>query len=90
MMEDSSTDFGTIDTSPTGLLHLLLAEFGLTCSNDWFMLPYPLAINNLCEIKGIVVKDVFGEYTFSSHPAKSRSEQWQRWAMFHHAVLNAW
>ena len=63
MMEESVTDFGRIDTTPTGLLHVLLAEFGLTCSNDWFMLPYLLSINTVCEIKGILVKDVFGEYT---------------------------
>ena len=88
MMEDSQTDFGKIDTSPTGLLHLLFAEFGLTCSNDWFMLPYPLSINNLCEIKGIVVTDVFGENIFI-HPANRATEtNWQRWAMFHHAVIN--
>lgn len=88
MMEDSQTDFGKIDTSPTGLLHLLFAEFGLTCSNDWFNLPYPLSINNLCEIKGIVVTDVFGENIFI-HPANRATEtNWQRWAMFHHAVLN--
>ena len=40
-MEESQTDFGKIDTSATGLLHLLLAEFGLIYSNDWFMLPHP-------------------------------------------------
>ena len=60
MMEESVTDFGRIDTTPTGLLHLLLAEFGLTCSNDWFILPYQLDVNTLCEIKGILTKDVFG------------------------------
>jgi hypothetical protein len=88
MMEESLTDFGKIDTSPTGLLHLLLAEFGLTCSNDWFMLPYQLAINTLCEIKGILVKDVFGEYTLIRPAGKGAESQWQRWAMFHHTDIN--
>jgi len=84
MMEESVTDFGRIDTSPTGLLHLLLAEFGLTCSNDWFMLPYQLDINTLCEMKGILVKDVFGEYTLVRAAGKGPESQWHRWAMFHH------
>lgn len=35
------SNFGKIETSTTGLLHLLLAEFGLIYSNDWFMLPHP-------------------------------------------------
>jgi hypothetical protein len=88
MMEEGVTDFGKIDTTPTGLLHLLLAEFGLTCSNDWFMLPYQLPINTVCEIKGILVKDVFGEYTIV-RPAGSGSEnQWQRWTMFDHTDIN--
>lgn len=84
MMEESVTDFGRIDTTPTGLLHLLLAEFGLTCSNDWFMLPYQLDVNTLCEMKGILVKDVFGEYTLVRPAGKGAESQWHRWTMFHH------
>jgi hypothetical protein len=86
MMEERVTDFGKIDTTPTGLLHLLLAEFGLTCSNDWFMLPYQLSINTFCEIKGILVKDVFGEYTLVRPAGSGTENQWQRWAMFHHTM----
>jgi hypothetical protein len=88
MMEDSVTDFGKIDTTPTGLLHLLLAEFGLTCSNDWFMLPYQLNMNTVCEVKGILVKDVFGEYTIIRPAGKGAESQWQRWTMFHHTDTN--
>ncbi len=83
-MEDNQTDFGKIDTSPTGLLHLLFAEFGLICSNDWLMLPYQLSTNTLCEIKGIVVTDVFGENVLIRPAGSGAESQWQRWAMFHH------
>ena len=55
---------GKIDTSTTGLLHLLLAEFGLIYSNDWFMLPHPMDINTVCEMRGILVDDTFGRHTF--------------------------
>ena len=87
MMEESVTDFGRIDTTPTGLLHLLLAEFGLTCSNDWFILPYQLDVNTLCEIKGILIKDVFGEYTLVRPAGKGPESQWHRWTMFHHTNI---
>src|SRR5262245_51373779 len=50
-MEETQTDFGKIETSATGLLHLMLAEFGLIYSNDWFMLPHPMAVNTICEIR---------------------------------------
>ena len=63
-MEETQTDFGKIETSATGLLHLLLAEFGLIYSNDWFMLPHPMDINTVCEIRGILVDDTFGRHTF--------------------------
>lgn len=83
-LEDSQTDFGKIDTSPTGLLHLLFAEYGLVSSNDWLMLPYPLSTNTLCEIKGIVVTDVFGQHILVRPAGRGPESQWQRWTMFHH------
>lgn len=88
-MEDSQIDFGNIDTSPTGMLHLMLAEFGLVYGNDWFMLPYPMDINNLCAIKGLVVTDTFGEHVLVSAAGAGADNSWQRWAMFHQADTNA-
>lgn len=88
MMEDSQTDFGKIDTSVTGLLHLLLAEFGLIYSNDWFMLPYPLSINTVCEIKNMVITDVFGQHILIRPAGRGSETSWHRWAMFHHTDRN--
>ena len=88
MMEENQTDFGNIDTSTTGLLHLLLAEFGLVYSNDWFMLPYPLSINTLCEIKGIVITDVFNQHILIRPAGRGRENNWQRWAMFRHTSVD--
>lgn len=87
-MEENQTDFGKIDTSTTGLLHLLFAEFGLIYSNDWFMLPYPLLINTMCEIKGIVITDVFGQHVLVRPAGGGPENNWQRWAMFHHTDKN--
>ena len=88
MMEDSQTDFGKIDTSVTGLLHLLLAEFGLIYSNDWFMLPYPLSINTVCEIKNMVITDVFGQHVLVRPAGRGSETSWHRWAMFHQTDRN--
>lgn len=82
-MEESQTDFGKIDTSSTGLLHLLLAEFGLIYSNDWFMLPHPVEINTICEVRGILVDDTFGRHTFIRAAGRGPETAWQRFAMFH-------
>ncbi|HYR91494.1 MAG TPA: hypothetical protein VE422_46000 [Terriglobia bacterium] len=82
-MEETQTDFGKIETSVTGLLHLMLAEFGLIYSNDWFMLPHPMDINTVCEIRGILVDDTFGRHTFIRPAGRGPESAWQRWAMFH-------
>jgi hypothetical protein len=82
-MEETQTDFGKIETQTTGLLHMLLAEFGLIYSNDWFMLPHPMAINTVCEIRGILVDDVFGRHTFIRPAGRGPETAWQRFAMFH-------
>lgn len=87
-LEEGQIDFGRIDTSTTGLLHLLFAEFGLVYGNDWFMLPYPLTINTLCEIGGMVVTDVFGQHTLIRPAGKGTESNWQRWTMFHHTDAN--
>lgn len=82
-MEESRTDFGKIDTSPTGLLNVLLAEYGLTYSNDWFVLPYELNINTVCEVKGIMVKDVFGMNILVEAAIRDPEMDWQEFAVFH-------
>ena len=79
-MEEAQTDFGKIETSPTGLLHLMLAEFGLIYSNDWFMLPHPMDINTVCEIRGILVDDTFGRHTFVRPAGRGPETAWQRFA----------
>lgn len=82
-MEDQETDFGKIEASPTALLNLLLAEYGLTYSNDWFILPYELGINTICQIEGIVVKDVFGQHQLVAPTTKDPEMNWQEFAVFH-------
>jgi hypothetical protein len=82
-MEETETDFGKIETSTTGLLHLILAEFGLIYSNDWFMLPHPMDVNTICEVRGILVDDTFGRHTFVRPAGRGPETQWQRFAMFH-------
>jgi hypothetical protein len=82
-MEENQTDFGAIGASTTALLHLVFAEFGLIYSNDWFMLPFPMPFNTLCEVKGIVVTDVFGQETLIRPAGKGPETNWHRWTMFH-------
>lgn len=81
-MEDRQINFGKINAKTTDHLLLLLAEFGLIYDNDWFVIPYSLPVNTLCEIKGLVVTDVFGERTLIRAADEGADNNWQNWSMF--------
>lgn len=83
-MENSRVDFGKIQTGTSGILSLLLAEYGLTYSNDWFVLPYQLKFNTLCEVKCIMVTDVFGQNILIEPTFKDPEMNWHEFACFRH------
>lgn len=81
-MEDGRTNFGDIRPDTTDLAKLLLIEFGLIFSNDWFSVPLTLPSGSIASVKGLAVANVFGE-RFWIEPAGSKaSESWQRWKLF--------
>jgi hypothetical protein len=73
----SSSSFIKDDT------HSRLNPTSRVYSNDWFMLPHPMDINTVCEIRGILVDDTFGRHTFIRPAGRGPETAWQRWAMFH-------
>ncbi len=85
-MEDSKTDFGDIDANTTDISKLLIAEFGLTGSDDWFLFPYTMEAGNICEIKGMLVTDTFGDRHLVSAAGKSSDDDWQSWQLYNMSV----
>ena len=81
-MEERQVNFGKLNAKTTDHLLLLFAEFGLIYDNDWFVIPYKIPVNTLCEIKGFVVTDVFGERTLIQAADQGEENNWQRWSMF--------
>jgi hypothetical protein len=84
--EDSRVGFGLTTASKTDLAKVLLAEFGLVFSNDWFIVPYRAGTGSLIEIKGIVVTDNFGFNTLVEPVAKRHRElglagNWSMWTL---------
>src|SRR5688500_15529091 len=80
--EDGSTDFGNITADTTDLAKILLAEFALMYSNDWFVIPYTVPAGSVSEVKGIVVTDTFGERTLIEPAGQGDSNDWTAWTMF--------
>jgi hypothetical protein len=84
-MEEGTMDYGKIEQSPAGIVGLLLAEYGLTYSNDWFLLPWPVKTNTVCGTQGILVNDVFGQRNFVAPMSMTTDAEWQRFALFTHS-----
>ncbi|WP_027155706.1 hypothetical protein [Mesorhizobium sp. WSM2561] len=81
-MEDRRINFGSLNAKTTDHLLLIFAEMGLIYGNDWFVIPFEMPVNNLCEVLGLVVTDVFGDRTLVP-PANGADENvWQRWSFF--------
>jgi hypothetical protein len=72
----------TINAKTTDHLLLTFAEMGLVFGNAWFVIPFELPVNSLCEIQGLVVTDVFGDRALIRAADDAPDCQWQRWSMF--------
>lgn len=80
--EDQKCDFGKFDAHTTDTAKLLLIEMGLIHGKDWLLLPYEVAVGSLCEIKNLIVKDVFGQRTLIKTAGHGDTDNWQKWSMF--------
>ena len=81
-MEERQVNFGALDAQTTDHLLLVFAELGLVYGNDWFVVPYRLPVNTLCEVRGLVVTDVFGDRLLIGAADEGEDNRWQRWSLF--------
>ena len=68
---------------------MITTEYALLYGNDWLIVPYVVPAGTLCEITGIVVKDVFGERSFIEAAVQGESDNWAGWGLFNLSVLRA-
>jgi hypothetical protein len=61
--EDARVDFGRVEAEPGDLARMLVAEYGLIYSNDWFLVPVELPAGSVCRVRALLVRDVFGGVT---------------------------
>jgi hypothetical protein len=81
-MEERQVNFGALNAQTTDHLLLVFAELGLIYGNDWFVLPYRVPVNTLCEVLSLVVTDVFGDRTLIRAADEGEDSAWQRWSLF--------
>ena len=87
--EDGSTDLGNITAETTNLAKILLAQFALMYSNDWFVVPYDVPAGSVSEVKGILVTDTFGERTLVEVAGQGDANDWTGWTMFNFTKTSA-
>lgn len=81
-LEDGAIDLGNISADERNLAKILITEFALVYSNDWFVVPYQVPVGSLSEIQGILVTDTFGQKTLVQAAGKGDQNDWNRWNMF--------
>ena len=79
--EDGKTSLGDIKPSTTDISKLLLMDFGLVYGNDWFLIPHTVPVGSLVNIKGLTVKNNFGETTWI-RSTEGEGIQDLPWSMF--------
>jgi hypothetical protein len=66
----------------TDLARLVVLEFALVHSNDWFTLPCDLPAGTLASLQSLAVTDVFGQRLWITLAGTGDDQDWQRWSMF--------
>lgn len=79
-LEDESVDFGGVPAGRADLLRMLLIDYALTYSNDWFLVPIDLPYGTFSQVTSCVVTDVFGVQT--AIPPVSQAPDAAGWRMY--------
>jgi hypothetical protein len=58
--EEGDVDFGKIESGPTDLARMIVAEFATIYSDDWWLIPLRLPVGSLGRVLGLEVVDSFG------------------------------
>jgi hypothetical protein len=58
--EDARVNLAGLESGPTDLSRMLLAEFALVYGNDWFVVPLDLPVGSVFRVTEFHVRDTFG------------------------------
>jgi hypothetical protein len=83
-LDDARTDLGAIETYPTELAKLLLAEFTACFSGDWFRLPVRVPYGSAARVEALVSTDTFGVSTLVPSAASGTGP----WHMYEHTAID--
>ena len=84
-LEDGQANFLKIQPDTTDINQLLVLDFALHYSHDWFILPLTLPIGSFSKIEGLMITNVFGENLWISAAGNDPGTNWHRWTVFNNA-----
>lgn len=78
--EDADVEFGSV-AEPGNFLSIVLMDFGMLYSNDWFIVPLLQDVNTLRRVESVVVTDVFGQATVVDPHQSASADGFQLFAL---------
>ena len=82
VFEDASIELGAVEASAEDLATMVVVDFAVRYSNDFFLVPLPLRAGGLTAVTELTVTDTFGE-TLTIAPASVEGGQFR---LFEHTV----
>jgi len=80
--EENTLALPDITAERDDLVKLMVADFMLVHSNDWYTIPYALPVGSLAKTNYILVRDVFGKLTVVRRADNGAAPGTDRWTMF--------
>lgn len=80
--EDKNFGIFKLANEKQDISKLMLTEFGLTYSNDWFTIPHNVQVGSVTQVNYLRVTDVFGRIFVIKPAGTGQDDDWQRWAMY--------
>lgn len=87
--EDKNTDISKMLTQQSDVLKMIIMEFGLIYSNDWFLIPHIVPDNSITTVRGLVITDSFGRNFLINRAGSNQEQQWYRWDMYNISKKNS-
>lgn len=80
--EEGAVNFGAIDPGSSDIGKLLFLEHVLLYANNWYIFPYRVAAGSNALVRGLAIRNVFGERFWITAAGARDSDSWQGWGMF--------
>lgn len=87
--EDRNTDLSKMLTQQSDISKMVIMEFGLIYSNDWFIIPHPVPDSSVTTVNGLVVTDVFGRNFLIDRSGTNEEQDWYRWDIYNISKRNS-